>query len=61
MSPKTIMKLWKVCSTFKFNPAENYIEKVMKLMYKKTENKYLSVMNASYTLHWLVISVCNDE
>ena len=36
---KTIIKLWKVRSTFKFNPAENYIEKVMKLMYKKTENK----------------------
>ena len=36
---KTIIKLWKVHSTFKFNPAENCIEKVMKLMYKKTENK----------------------
>ena len=36
---KTIIKLWKVRSTFKFNPAENYIEKVMKLMYKKIENK----------------------
>ena len=34
---KTVVKLWKVRSTFKFNPSENYKEKVMKLMYQKPE------------------------
>ena len=33
------VQLWKVRLTFKFNPAENYKEKMKKLMYKKTENK----------------------
>ena len=59
---KTIIKLWKVHSTFKFNPAENYKEKVMKLMYKKTENKSNLILECYEciphpALHWLVIRV----